>query len=205
MSADLAELAAFEDELEHSNDELVEGAMATLDIEREEALHLFDSGIYYTADADSMLGSIGVLGSPAEQEAWGKNPDELRAQKGRQVMRDFLKIRGGKNGRSKNGLLACKLLGHYAKLVLVSTAATPAVGDAIAEAWDQPCTGFASLIELCSFLTGGTVEERAPIVKTLVDGTRGMGKSWLRRAKRALNALSKAGHTSGTVLCLRGE
>ncbi|CAN0497672.1 unnamed protein product, partial [Ectocarpus sp. 12 AP-2014] len=82
--------------------------MATLNIERDDALHLFDSGVYYTADAESMLGSIGVLGSPAEQEEWGKNPDELRAQKGRQVMRDFLKIRGDKKGRSKNGLLACK-------------------------------------------------------------------------------------------------
>lgn len=45
-----------------------------------------------------MLGSIGVLGSPAEQEEWGKTPDELRARKGSQVMRDFLKIRGDKRG-----------------------------------------------------------------------------------------------------------
>ncbi|CAM9849644.1 unnamed protein product, partial [Ectocarpus sp. 13 AM-2016] len=152
-----------------------------------------------------MLGSIGVLGSPAEQEAWAKNLDELRAQKGRQVMRDFLKIRGDKKGRSKNGLLACKLLGHYAKLVLVSTAATHAVGDRIAGAWDLPCTNSASLIELCSFLTGGTVEERASTGKTLAGRAKAMGQGWLRRARRALNALSDAGHTRGTVLCLRGE
>lgn len=107
--------------------------------------------------------------------------------------------------RSKNGLLACKLLGHYAKLVLVSTVATPVVGDGIAEAWDLPCTNLASLIELCSFLTGGTVGERASTAKTLAGRAKGMGTAWLRRARRALNALSEAGHTRGTVLCLRGE
>ncbi|CAN0576332.1 unnamed protein product, partial [Ectocarpus sp. 12 AP-2014] len=32
-----------------------------------------------------------------------------------------------------------------------------------------------------------------------------MSQGWLRRARRALNALSEAGHTRGTVLCLRGE
>ncbi|CAN0550696.1 unnamed protein product [Ectocarpus sp. 12 AP-2014] len=40
LAAELAGLAAFEDELEHGNDELVEGSMATLNIERDDALYL---------------------------------------------------------------------------------------------------------------------------------------------------------------------
>ncbi|CAM9892359.1 unnamed protein product [Ectocarpus fasciculatus] len=62
------------------------------------------------------------------------------------------------------------------------------------------------LLKFCVSLTAGNARERAGALRSHLDTARkGLGASWARAARKTLAALSKAGHTPGTLLCLRGE